>query len=808
VTTYRYDERDRLIEQNIGGEITRYEFDPVGLLTKLTLPDSSYISYAYDAAHRLTSVSDTEGNSINYQLDEAGNVLKETVTDDAGSLVRTAQHAYDDLNRVTQNINAGGDAAQYSYDANGNVIGATDEVGLTSQYDFDAFNRLIQAVNPATYQTHFEYNRYDEVTEATDPRNLKTTYSYDVLGNRLAVNSPDSGQTSYEYDAAGNVVAVTNAKEETRQMTYDALNRLVFVQYVRGKTTTYGYDEGANGIGLMTSLRMSNNSSSTDFDYDQHGRLIQKELVIGPKSLITGYSYNDVGQLVGITYPSGASVSYQYNSQTGKLSGIKVNGQSLVSNMAYEPFGSIKGWSAGNGSAMLRTFNTDGFLTKQEQSGDSLEWSYDAAGKLVGVNDNEQQGAFSYYDDGALLSREFGTLYDIYTLDENHNRSYDGGLGNYSLYEIADDNNQILSTTPVFDYVIDNDAASALTYSATGNLIQNANFIMGYNETERMYIAADRHSHDFTLYFYNGLGERTYKIGASGSGRVLYAYDQDQRIIGEYQQARNSTDILASTETIYMPDVAGYGARDGYMPIGVLKDGQLYFVSSGQLGEPRQITDQSGQLVWSWQHDAFGKGEPDQRPAGASKDFVYNNRFPGQTYDAETGFFYNLNRYYDPNTGRYTRPDPIGLAGGMNPYVYVGGDPVNSVDPEGLYLNKEGLYLNKIVSQLSKYGTGKALEPWVVQHIDDPVKQRLALAMSKGLVGGAVNGMLVGGAAGGIAVGGIGTVPGAFVGGVTGAFSGILIELTKQTAMEVFDVPEKMDVLEDVLNNEQEELCH
>ncbi|MCP4723103.1 MAG: RHS repeat-associated core domain-containing protein [Desulfobacteraceae bacterium] len=57
---------------------------------------------------------------------------------------------------------------------------------------------------------------------------------------------------------------------------------------------------------------------------------------------------------------------------------------------------------------------------------------------------------------------------------------------------------------------------------------------------------------------------------------------------------------------------------------------------------------------------------------------------PGQYYDGETGLHYNWHRYYDPETGKYLTPDPIGLAGGINPFVYVLNDPVNYVDPYGL----------------------------------------------------------------------------------------------------------------------------
>ena len=55
-----------------------------------------------------------------------------------------------------------------------------------------------------------------------------------------------------------------------------------------------------------------------------------------------------------------------------------------------------------------------------------------------------------------------------------------------------------------------------------------------------------------------------------------------------------------------------------------------------------------------------------------------------RTSDHESGLHYNYHRYYDPATGRYLTPDPIGLNGGMNLFLYVQGDPINLVDPWGL----------------------------------------------------------------------------------------------------------------------------
>jgi YD repeat-containing protein len=102
LTTRTFDLRQRVKSVSTAGVTTSYDYWPTGLLKQVTLPDASTVSYDYDDAHRLTSITDNLGNSVTYTLDNSGNRTGEVVKDPSGGLAKTLTRVPDALNRIQQ----------------------------------------------------------------------------------------------------------------------------------------------------------------------------------------------------------------------------------------------------------------------------------------------------------------------------------------------------------------------------------------------------------------------------------------------------------------------------------------------------------------------------------------------------------------------------------------------------------------------------------------------------------------------------------------------------------------------------------
>ena len=208
-------------------------YDSAGNLTKTTLPDSSYLSYAYNDAHRLTTVTNALSESQRHHLRLARGDVTQTLWKNAGGTTKRQHTAtFDALGRMLTDVGGESQTTTFTYDNNGNVQTITDPNGNISYRSVDALNRLTRTEDAELNISTITYDSHSRPLTVTDPKSNVTTYVYDGFGDRIQQASPDSGNTVYLLRPR--LQRHRNSSTPQRNeadMTYDALDRMLTRTY-------------------------------------------------------------------------------------------------------------------------------------------------------------------------------------------------------------------------------------------------------------------------------------------------------------------------------------------------------------------------------------------------------------------------------------------------------------------------------------------------------------------------------------------------------------------------------------------------
>lgn len=714
LSTLTYDPIGRIttvtIDPGPNQSTTSFTYNVLGLITRMTEANGAWLDYAYDPARRVTSITNNLNDQIAYTYDDLGGITREE-RGVVGSPANFSQiQTFDELGRLLTRVGAGARTWTYDYDRINQLTGITDPRTNTVTYGYDGLRRIVAHTDQSSLTTEFAFNAQDALTEVTDARLITTNFVRNGFGETIREESADIGIIDYVRDARGLVTQMTDARGTIINYTHDADGRLLSEAAPSDPslTITYSYDDvtgGNEGVGRVTSI--TDASGSQAYVYDAQGRLSEETRTIaGASAAVIAYEYDEAGNISGMVYPSGRIVTYTLDSigdiervltQVGSGAPVDV----VIDNIRYDPFGPLQAIYHGNDLVLWQTFDSDYRLSQL-----LLE-------DLAPASILHQR--FHLYDDGLNLTRYFDTsglsggdhTYNYTPVGRLQNAS--GNWGDLTFFHDAVgnrtfrflDDGQTTTTERLFyggsdnrlDEVQVNDVTERVfTHDAAGNIISETRGGTSYSFTHdargRMVSVSSggtlRATHVYDAF--ERLAVRT-MVNQPTTGTVHYVHDQQGRVIAE-------TDATGQTirEYIWIAD----------RPVAVVADVAttpvLYHVHTDHLNRPIAMTDGSKAEVWRATFLPFGAVS--FITGAASLDM----RFPGQWFQLEAGFHHNWHRTYDPTTGRYLQPDPLGMPDGPAHWAYVRSAPTMYVDPTG-----EAAQIPAIVRSLAS-GTRRALQ--------------------------------------------------------------------------------------------------
>lgn len=679
-TRLEYDGRGRVTQQTDAAGVTSYEYNAAGLVTRITTPGESPISYAYDAGGqlvresgptgdrvfehdvlgRLVRARDTDGRDVSYTYNAASDVAgrndafygRATIElDPAGRVARVAmgasgtQYQYDPIGRLRAVIDplgherhmtfgadgapassrtAGGDEAFFGYDLDGLLTSIKRASGGTERFEYDAAGNVKTIVSPNGGRQSLTYDTAGRLTSSTDALGQTIKYSWDALNRLTARELPDGSKHALIYDAAGRVTQTADARH-TMRYAYDAAGRMTSAEFGTAKKTVRS-EYGTNGL---RSRLIDGDGKATSYTYSASGQVSAIQMANGSRIAI---SYDGVGRMRSVTLPNGLVGTWQYDDsgRPTRVAYADAAGRALVvDERRYDAASNV--------------------IERRNEQGRVTRLGYDSADQLTEESLPNATTRFTYGPGGNRISLESPSAVTNYQYD-----AADQLVNVETTTRPAGRTAQPVRTTTGYAFdprgVLQRRGTSSLTFDPLLRLIGapaidgSAPVTFEYAVTGERLVRRDRNG--VTHFIYDGL-DLLQEVDASG--RTLASF------------------------------VHGPGVDQ---PLAMEKGGQWYYFLADLGGSIVAIADARGRVVSTFDYDAFGvtraKNETVSSPFG----------FSGRELDAATGLYYFRARYYDPTLGRFLSTDPLAPVAdeplSFNPYIYVLNNPGRFSDPTGL----------------------------------------------------------------------------------------------------------------------------
>lgn len=705
-----YDTAGRVIEQRQPGETTgtKVGYDTAGRTNANISASGLTSTTAYDALGRMTQTTDPAGNITKYEYGADGTPLAGLLTATIYPTY-TETYRYDQRGRQTQTIQILDSSTtppatrtqHQAYDAQGQRISSTDPAGNTTLYRYDALGRLVETIDSLNQSTKQSWDAQDQLTAVTDANGNTHRFDYDKAGRLIRETKPLGGAIQYTYNAVGQLVQRTDAGSNTRTYTYDAAGRMTLEEHrLQGSALDQRISRQYDGDGLLTSYEQQDGAgsliSSASYTKDPQGRTTQSAITYGKVTgggtiaFTLGQGFNADGQLASHTYPDGSQQSYAYDK--GRLAQVTLPNQSQIGygNYLWNAPGQITTPGATKSLAYdpLQRHTRIEVRNNASQLLASRQYQYDLAGNITQIDSDLGSTQYGYDKLSRLTQaspdnnlKNLGLPQEQYGYDPVGNRTasaHQPGVWSYN----AD--NQLIQyprTTP-FSGATPED--TSVSYTPQGHTQEEKS---GARQRNYRYNAAERlietsQNGQTTSYRYDPFGRRISKTTGSGAASTTtYFLYSETGLLAETDSEGSLTMAygfnpkaqqqgLWSTDPMWQANAAGNSLTNAAT--------SYHYLHTDHLTTPILGTDKTGAVTWKGASEAFGATKPTIQAT------EMNLRFPGQYWDRETNMHYNFNRDYLPGVGRYLQSDPIGLDGGMGPYIYAASNSLVFTDDEGL----------------------------------------------------------------------------------------------------------------------------